>query len=52
MACFPIFGAVIFLILLLGRSLHSELAPFEDRSNIRIPALATEGATYEYMDFT
>jgi multidrug efflux pump len=48
---FPIFGVVIFLILLLGRNLHSELAPFEDRSNIRIPTLAPEGATYEYMDF-
>jgi len=30
--------------------LHSELAPYEDRSNIRIPTLGPEGASYEYMD--
>jgi multidrug efflux pump len=48
---FPLFAAVLALILLTGRSLHSELAPFEDRSNIRIPTLAPEGSTYEFMEF-
>lgn len=48
---FPIFGLVILFILILGNQLHTELAPFEDRSNIRIPTLAPEGATYEYMNF-
>lgn len=37
--------AVIFLI---GGQLKSELAPLEDRSNIRVSALAPEGASFEY----
>ncbi|MFN6943816.1 MAG: efflux RND transporter permease subunit, partial [Cytophagaceae bacterium] len=31
-------------------NLHSELAPIEDRSNIRIIATAPEGVSYEYME--
>ena len=27
----------------------SEMAPLEDRSNIRLNSVAPEGATYEYM---
>ncbi len=46
---FPIFVVLIFLIGLFYKSLHSELAPFEDRSNIRIPVLAPEGSSYEFM---
>ncbi|MEI7500817.1 MAG: efflux RND transporter permease subunit [Bacteroidota bacterium] len=46
---FPVFLGLILVIIFTFRSLHSELAPFEDRSNIRIPALAPEGSTYEFM---
>jgi multidrug efflux pump len=38
------------LIYLIGSQLKSELAPLEDRSNIRIRALAPEGATFEYTE--
>ncbi|MDE5612741.1 MAG: efflux RND transporter permease subunit, partial [Odoribacter sp.] len=37
------------LIWLLWTSLPSEMAPLEDRSNIRITSTAPEGATFEYM---
>jgi len=47
---FPVFIVVAGLIILFYRSLHSELAPFEDRSNVRIPTLAPEGSTYEFME--
>ncbi len=46
---FPIFALLIFLIGVFYKSLHSELAPSEDRSNIRIPLLAPEGSSYEFM---
>lgn len=38
-------GGLIFLI---GSGLKSELAPLEDRSNIRIQATAPEGTSFEY----
>jgi multidrug efflux pump len=47
---FPALVLAIALIVVFYRSLHSELAPFEDRSNIRIPALAPEGSSYEFME--
>jgi multidrug efflux pump len=37
------------LILIIGSGLKSELAPIEDRSNLRIQATAPEGTSYEYM---
>ncbi len=37
------------LIYVIGTGLKSELAPLEDRSNIRIQATAPEGASFEYM---
>ena len=46
---FIIIAIVGVLIYLTGTSLKSELAPLEDRSNIRIQAIAPEGATFEYM---
>ena len=46
----PLFLAITALIYVFYKSLHSELAPFEDRNNIRIPTLAPEGSTYEFMD--
>lgn len=39
-------GVVIWLTWL---TIPSEMAPLEDRSNIRITSTATEGATFEYM---
>jgi multidrug efflux pump len=38
------------LIFLLGKTLPTELAPMEDRSEFRLQAQAQEGATFEYMD--
>ena len=38
------------LIYFLGTSIPSELAPLEDRSEFRLQAQASEGATFEYMD--
>ncbi len=37
------------LIYVVGSSLKSELAPIEDRSNIRVTTSAPEGSTFEYM---
>jgi len=37
------------LIYFIGINLKSELAPLEDRSNIRIQASAPEGVSFEYM---
>jgi len=48
---FPVFLLLIAISIWMFRLLHSELAPFEDRSNIRIPTLAPEGATYEFMTY-
>jgi multidrug efflux pump len=36
-------------IYFIGKSLKSELAPLEDRSNIRVQALSPEGTTFENM---
>lgn len=46
----PVFLIILGLIFLLFRSLHSELAPLEDRDNVRIPTLAPEGSTYEFTE--
>jgi multidrug efflux pump len=37
-------------IFVLFRALPAELAPLEDRSNLRLEARGPEGATFEYMD--
>ena len=42
-------GGTALLIGLLWMSVPSEMAPLEDRSNIRITSTAPEGATFEYM---
>ena len=44
----PIVVASVAIIVWMGGQLPSELAPLEDRSNIRINIRAQEGATYEY----
>ncbi len=46
----PLLLLFLILIALLWRGLHAELAPLEDRSNIRIGTLGPEGSTYEFME--
>ncbi len=46
----PVLILLVGTIYLIYRSLHSELAPLEDRSNIRIGILGPESASYEFMD--
>ncbi len=46
----PLLLLVFLLIVLLWKSLHSELAPLEDRSNIRMATLGPEGASYDFME--
>ncbi len=48
---FVIIAVVSGLILLIGSSLKSELAPLEDRSNIRVQGLAPEGSSFEFMEY-
>jgi len=42
--------ASVLLIVIIGATLQSELAPLDDRSYLRISATAPEGASYEYTD--
>jgi len=46
----PILLILGFSIVALWNSLHKELAPLEDRSNIRMNTLGPEGSTYEFME--
>lgn len=46
----PILVVVMFFTGLLWTTLHKELAPLEDRSNIRMIALGPEGSSYEFME--
>jgi multidrug efflux pump len=45
-----IIGVCGFLIWFIGKSLPSELAPMEDRSQFRLQVTAPEGTAYDYMD--
>lgn len=47
---FVIMGGSILLIILIGANLQSELAPVEDRGEIRIQSTMPEGTSYELMD--
>jgi len=47
---FLVMGATIGLTVLLFNNIQQELAPLEDRSQMRISATAPEGASFEYMD--
>lgn len=38
------------LIFFIGRSIPSELAPLEDRSQVRLQVTAPEGTSFDYMD--
>ena len=42
--------ASLAIILVIGRLIPTELAPMEDKSRIRITAIAPEGTAYESMD--
>lgn len=44
-----IVGFSVFIILGIGSTLPSELAPIEDKSNLRLQISGPEGASYEYM---
>lgn len=46
--CLPVLAIAIFAIIWAGNNLQSELAPMEDRSNLRLNIRAAEGATYDY----
>lgn len=46
----PIFLAMSGLIFIVGSQLHSELAPMEDKAQLRIVSTAPEGTSYEAMD--
>ncbi|MBI5506801.1 MAG: efflux RND transporter permease subunit [Deltaproteobacteria bacterium] len=45
---FPLLAASAFAIAMLGRTLPSELAPLEDRSNIRVAFRTPEGSSFEF----
>lgn len=47
---FIIIIATGFSIYFTGKSLKNELAPLEDRSNLRIQALGPEGSSFEYTE--
>jgi len=44
-----IVGICMFLILFIGKTIQSELAPMEDKSSIRMLITGPEGASYNYM---
>lgn len=50
---FPLIAVILIIIIGLGKSIPSELAPLEDRSQVTIRTTAPEGATFEYVrDYT
>ncbi|MDB5203643.1 MAG: acriflavin resistance protein [Ferruginibacter sp.] len=46
----PIILACVAIIFILGRTLQSELAPMEDKSQFRLQVSAPEGTSYDAMD--
>jgi multidrug efflux pump len=52
-AVFPIIAVMALLIVILWKTIPSELAPLEDRSQVTVRTTAPEGATFEYVrDYT
>jgi len=47
---FPIFGFMLASIFIIGAQLKSELAPNEDKSQLRVISSAPEGTSFEAMD--
>lgn len=46
----PVYIIILLSIYFVGKELHSELAPMEDKSQLRIISTAPEGTSYEAMD--
>ena len=44
-----IVGGCLLLVLIIGKTIQSELAPMEDKSSIRLLITGPEGASYNYM---
>lgn len=47
---FPILGVIALLVAVLMRTVPSELAPYEDRSSIRVSVTGPEGSSYEFTE--
>ena len=47
---FPLFATMSAIFVFVGRQLSSELAPMEDKSQLRIISTAPEGTSFEAMD--
>lgn len=47
---FPLFFIMLAIVFVIGSLLHSELAPMEDKSQLRVVSTAPEGTSYEAMD--
>lgn len=47
---FPLLAFIAIIVAILLKSVPSELAPYEDRSNIRIAVTAPEGSSYEFTE--
>lgn len=47
---FPVFGLMLALIFIAGGQLRSELAPLEDKNQLRVVSTAPEGTSFEAMD--
>lgn len=47
---FPLFAIILTAFLGVGSLLHSELAPMEDKSQLRVISTAPEGTSFEAMD--
>ena len=47
---FVIFGGCVAMIIGIGMTLQTELAPLEDRSLVRMVVSAPEGTSYDYME--
>jgi multidrug efflux pump len=49
-AAFVVMVVAVGLMIWIGMNIQQELAPMEDRGQMRVIATAPEGATFEYMD--
>lgn len=47
---FPVLGIIALLVVLLLSNVPTELAPYEDRSSIRVSVTGPEGSSYEFTE--
>lgn len=47
---FPVLGIIALLVAILLRNVPTELAPYEDRSSIRVSVTGPEGSSYEFTE--